>query len=101
GGRTIQGHKQLAELARPDHEPGDNKGPASVSRVNVNIMIEPSPDGANGTAYFLRVKFGQKGEPNSLTARGVYRDTFVKSPGGWLIKRVSAEAEVLNVFHLN
>ncbi len=81
--RTIQGRKQLADVARP----GDDRGPTNVSHIPVNIAIEPSPDGATGTAYFLRVKLGQKGEPNALTGGGVYRDTFVKTAEGWRIKK--------------
>jgi 3-phenylpropionate/cinnamic acid dioxygenase small subunit len=81
--RTVQGRKQLAEIARP----GDDRGPTNVSHVAVNIMIEPSPDGATGTSYFLRVKLGQKGEANTVTGGGVYRDTFVKTSEGWRIKK--------------
>ena len=39
GGKTIQGRKQLADVARP----GDTRGPTNVSHVAVNIMIQPSP----------------------------------------------------------
>ncbi len=83
-GRTIQGRKQLTEIAA---SPGDNKGPTNVSHVAVNMVIEPTPEGASGTSYFLRVKIGQKGEPSTLTGGGIYRDTFVKTSEGWRIKK--------------
>jgi hypothetical protein len=81
--RTVQGRQQLAEIARP----GDDRGPTNVSHVAVNIVIEPSPDGATGTSYFLRVKLGESGKPSTLTGGGVYRDTFVKTSEGWRIKK--------------
>ena len=81
--RTIQGRTQLADVAKP----GDGRGPTNVSHVAVNIAIEPSPDGATGTAYFLRVNLGESGKPSTLTGGGVYRDTFVKTAEGWRIKK--------------
>jgi len=83
GGKTIQGRKQLAEVPRP----GGTTGPTNVSHVSVNIVIEPSPDGATGTSYFLRVKLGESGNPSTLTGGGIYRDTFVKTSEGWRIKK--------------
>ena len=83
-GTTIQGREQLTQVAA---RPGGDKGPTNVSHVNANITIEPSADGATGTAYFLRVKLGQSGEPSMLTGGGIYRDTFVKTAEGWRIKK--------------
>jgi hypothetical protein len=82
--RTVQGRQQLAEIAA---KPGPETGPTNVSHVAVNIAIEPAAEGATGTAYFLRVKLGQKGEANTLTGGGIYRDTFVKTADGWRIKK--------------
>jgi hypothetical protein len=89
-GKTFQGRKQLAEVAA---SPGNDKGPTNLSHVAVNITIDPSPEGATGTAYFLRVKVGQRGEPSALIGGGIYRDTFVKTSDGWRIKkRISQSA---------
>jgi hypothetical protein len=82
--RTVQGRQQLADIAA---KPGPETGPTNVSHVAVNIAIEPAADGATGTSYFLRVKLGQKGEANTLTGGGIYRDTFVKTSEGWRIKK--------------
>jgi len=51
-----------------------------------NVTIEPSAEGASGTAYVLLVNIGQSGKPSALTGGGIYRDTFVKSAEGWRIK---------------
>ena len=51
------------------------------------MAIDPSPEGATGTSYFLRVSLGQGGKPSALTGGGVYRDTFVKTSEGWRIKK--------------
>ena len=83
-GRTVQGRKQLAELAA--NQRGD-AGPTNVSHVAVNIIIDPSPEGATGTSNYLRVKLGLKGEPSTLIGGGLYRDTFVKTSEGWRIKK--------------
>lgn len=83
-GRVVQGRKALAELAAKQ---GGDAGPTNVSHVAVNMIIDPSPEGAVGTSNYLRVKIGQKGEQTSLISGGVYRDTFVKTPEGWRIKK--------------
>jgi hypothetical protein len=83
-GRTIQGRKQLAELASKQ---GGETGPTNVSHVAVNVIIDPSAEGATGTSNYLRVKLGQKGEPSALISGGLYRDTFVKTPEGWRIRK--------------
>ena len=80
---VIAGREKLAAFAG---QPGNNKGPTNVFHVVSNVTIEPSAEGATGTAYVLLVNIGQTGKPSALTGGGVYRDTFVKSPEGWRIK---------------
>ncbi len=90
-GRTFQGRKQLAGVAAP----GPGKGPNNVSHVIVNTTIDPSPEGATGTAYYLRVTPGPDGQPVPIVAAGIYRDMFVKTAEGWRIKkRVAQRAEL-------
>lgn len=84
GGKTLQGRKQLAELAAA---PGSNKGPTNVLHVNSNITIEPSADGATGHAYVMLVNLGAGGKASTLTGGGIYRDIFVKTADGWRIKK--------------
>ena len=84
GGKTLAGRQQLAEFASA---PGNNKGPTNVFHVNSNVTIEPSRDGATGTAYVVLVNIGEGGKPSALTGGGIYRDEFVKTSEGWLIKK--------------
>jgi len=84
GGKTLAGRQQLAEFAAA---PGSNKGPTNVFHVNSNITIEPSREGATGTAYVLLVNIGESGKPSTLTGGGIYRDEFVKTSDGWRIKK--------------
>ena len=84
GGKTLAGRQQLAEFAAA---PGNDKGPTNVFHVNTNITIEPSPEGATGTAYVLLVNLGTSGKPSTLTGGGIYRDQFVKTSEGWRIKK--------------
>jgi hypothetical protein len=80
---VIAGREKLAEFAG---RPGGNKGPTNVLHVVSNVTIEPSAEGATGTAYVLLVNIGGSGKPSALTGGGIYRDTFVKSADGWRIK---------------
>lgn len=80
----IEGRQKLSEFAG---KPGSNKGPTNVFHVVSNVTIQPSAEGATGTAYVLLVNLGQGGKPSALTGGGVYRDVFVKGPEGWQIKK--------------
>jgi SnoaL-like domain len=84
GGKSLAGRKQLAEFAAA---PGSNKGPTNVFHVNSNTTIEPTPEGAKGTAYVVLVNIGANGAPSTLTGGGIYRDEFVKTAEGWRIKK--------------
>jgi hypothetical protein len=83
-GRTFQGRQQLAQMAGA---PGPDKGPMNVSHVVTNVLIEPSTEGATGTAYFIRMTIGKDGKPSTVDGGGVYQDTFVKTAAGWRIKK--------------
>ena len=49
-------------------------------------MIEPTGDGAKGTAYLLLVSGSDGGAP-VVTGRGIYTDEIVKTAEGWLFKK--------------
>lgn len=54
---------------------------------SINVLIEPSPEGAVGTAYFAMMKSGaQEGQPSVVEFNGVYNDVFVKTRDGWKFK---------------
>ena len=81
--KTIQGRKQLAEIAMARrHKRTDER-----SHVAVNIVIEPSPERRDRHRLFSARQARQKGESNTLTGGGIYRDTFVKTSEGWRIKK--------------
>ena len=80
----LEGRQKLTEFAA---RPGGNKGPTNVLHAVMGSTIEPSPEGAVGIAYVLLVNIGEAGKPSSVTGGGVYRDTFVKGPEGWRIKK--------------
>lgn len=81
---AIEGRQKLAEFAA---RPGGSKGPTNVRHAVSSVTIEPSPEGATGTAYVLLVNIGETGKPSAVTGGGVYRDVFVKGPEGWRIKK--------------
>lgn len=79
---TTEGREKLAELARRG-----KKSPTNVRHWAVNVLIEPSPEGANGSAYVLLVNIGESGQPSGVMGGGIYRDVIVKTSEGWRIKK--------------
>jgi hypothetical protein len=54
---------------------------------DVEVLIEPSPEGASGRAYLALVRSTAKnGEPSVIDVMGEYHDVFVKTPDGWKFK---------------
>ena len=58
---------------------------------NTNLVITPSPEGANGKVYLLLVDVGAKPPATSLAAR--YEDRLVKTSGGWRFKKRQTSAD--------
>jgi hypothetical protein len=82
---SVEGRQKLSEFAGGPH--GANKGPTNVAHAAQIPLIEPSAEGAVGTAYVLLVRIGESGKPSALNGGGIYRDVFVKGPEGWRIKK--------------
>ena len=82
GTGTVTGHKALAALAA-----GAGSPPPVVKAAHhaVNIMIDPSPEGATGAAYLLMVSSPSDGT-SATGLSAVYHDTFVKTSEGWRFK---------------
>ena len=80
------GRAQLRELARPGGGWDQGSGGQRSWHVLSNILIEPTADGANGTAYLLLVSGSEAGAP-VVTGRGIYTDELVKTAEGWLFKK--------------
>jgi hypothetical protein len=56
-----------------------------ASHYAVNIMIDPTPEGATGSAYLVMISSPSQGASvTGLTA--VYTDTLVRTAGGWRFK---------------
>lgn len=84
GSQKIQGTGKLAEFAKlkPGAPPPD-----APHHFATNIMIEPSGDGAKGSAYFFNVTTPEKGKGSSITGTGTYQDEIVRTADGWRFKK--------------
>ena len=94
--RIIQGAEELAVLADgagtghdfPGHGPTSDTRPHPIVKAAhhaVNIMIEPSPEGARGSASLLMINSpGTSQSDHGLSA--IYTDRLVKTPDGWKYK---------------
>lgn len=79
---AVRGTAALAGLAK---KIGSTPPTVKASHYAVNIMIDPSPGGATGSAYLLMVSSPKQG--TSMTGlSAIYTDTLVKTPGGWKFK---------------
>lgn len=83
GSTTIKGHEKLAEFAKPRP---NMAGAGAPHHFATNIMIEPSPEGARGSAYFFNVPTPEPGKPAAITGTGTYQDVIVKTADGWRFK---------------
>ena len=67
---------------------GNDAGTAlTPGHYATNILIEPTPEGAMGSAYFLSVGDSQEGDGLTVASRGVYYDQLVKTAEGWRFKQ--------------
>ena len=82
-GQTVSGEKALKEFyakVNKSHQP-------KVRRLLSNIIITPTPAGADGSAYLFTIDARDGAKPSMVAYYGVYNDTFVKTPAGWRLKR--------------
>ncbi len=80
---TRTGTEELAALAR---EVGSSTQ-VSPNHLVWNIVIDPSPEGAVGSAYYgVTVRPHEEGQAATATAWGVYNDRLVKTADGWKFK---------------
>jgi len=93
GARTAVGRDELAAAAG-----GGRNGCQKLERatpeqplqthVTVNLVIEPSPEGAIGKSYLVYPGVrGISADPNHSGHVGGYQDVYVKTPQGWRIKK--------------
>ena len=82
-GRPVTGEKALKEFyanVNKSHQP-------KVRRLLSNIIITPTPTGADGSAYLFTIDARDAAKPSMVAYYGVYNDTFVKTAAGWRLKR--------------
>jgi hypothetical protein len=85
-GQSYQGRERLAEAAG-----GNGRGcpfpKMPLSHVIVNLVIEPTPEGAVGKSYLVYPgKNGEFADKKHQGHDGGYQDVYVKTDGGWRFK---------------
>ena len=65
---------------------------ARVKHWNTNLMITPSPTGANGQVYLVLVDYSTK--PPSIFTSASYSDELVKTAQGWRFKKRATKGDV-------
>jgi uncharacterized protein (TIGR02246 family) len=89
GGREYAGQKALAEYRSSSFA----TTPQSAKRRhwNSSLVVTPTASGAQGRAYFI--VFDVSGKQPVPTSSGYYDDLFVKTSGGWKIKRRTVNSD--------
>jgi uncharacterized protein (TIGR02246 family) len=87
GERVLKGRKEIASLTAAF---GPMKTRPKVFHVNSNVLIEPSQEGAKGSAYILLMDLSKN---PAITGGGIYEDVIVKTAEGWRFKRRTYFAE--------
>ena len=86
GAAPREGHQQIREVAKGWDSVGDSDSVPRGWHFTTNIMIEPTPEGAKGSAYVVLLAEAESGPP-VMTGKGTYSDQFVKTSEGWRIKK--------------
>ncbi len=86
--RVVNGREELAEVAQ-----GAGSPPPVLKAAHhaVNIMIEPTPEGAHGRAYLVMVSSPTEGT-STTGLSAIYEDDLVKTADGWKFKMRTVEA---------
>jgi hypothetical protein len=78
---SLIGQKALAEFAVNWHE---RRNGANVRHSTSNLVITPTPEGANASAYLLMLNVGER--PITVFGTASENDVLVKTPQGWRFK---------------
>ena len=87
GGQTLNGREEIAGL--PGGR-GEVRERPKIFHLTTNVIIEPAPDGATGSAYVILIDLAAE---NVISGGGVYEDVIVKTSEGWRFKKRSFFAE--------
>jgi len=77
--------REVQKTTIHNQQAGWVKDGRSVRHTTTNIVIEPSPEGARGSAYLLI--FNITATPPFVESGGLYDDWLVKTPEGWKFKK--------------
>lgn len=78
-GRSVTGAKELKAFYANLRKQNTTR---TIRHVLSNFVLTTSPEGPKGTVYLTTIE-----APTTITAVGMYEDTYVKTPAGWRIKR--------------
>jgi hypothetical protein len=81
GERVLKGRKEIASLTSAF---GPIKARPKIFHFNSNIVIEPSAEGAKGSAYIILLDLSKN---PAITGGGVYEDAIAKTADGWRFKK--------------
>ena len=76
--RAVTGQKALQEFYAALRKGNTTR---TIRHVVSNQVVKATPEGAVGSVYFTTIE-----PPATITAVGMYEDTFVKTAEGWRIK---------------
>ena len=79
---TVQGHEALKTWWG-----SDNAIHKTPRHFTTNILTEPTPEGAMGTASAIIVGGAEDGQRPFIRAKWSYHDQLVKTPDGWRFKK--------------
>lgn len=77
--RTVTGPKALKEFYANLRKQNVTR---TIRHVLSNFILTMSPEGPKATMYLTTIE-----APTTITAVGMYEDTYVKTAAGWRIKR--------------
>lgn len=79
-GRTVTGEKELKAFYANLRKENTTR---TIRHLLSNLIVTPAADGAaTGMVYLTTIE-----APGTITAVGMYQDTYAKTPAGWRIKR--------------
>src|SRR5262245_38275940 len=78
---TNKGHDALVQFIKDLREKRDG---ANRRHLNSNMVLTPTPDGANGSIYLLLLNVAVR--PATIATTGIYEDVLVRTPRGWRFK---------------
>ncbi|MBZ5608095.1 MAG: nuclear transport factor 2 family protein [Acidobacteriia bacterium] len=85
---TFNGHDALVGFI---HNWREKMGGANRRHWNTNLLITPTPEGANGTVYLFLMDVGAR--PPTIGTAAKYEDQLVKTADGWRFKKRVTKAD--------